>query len=248
MTTGYTSRVQDFILFPNGQFLLSSFEEGRHDKPYTGGNWDDYVKGKAEKENYEKNTGGGQPRRPSGGGIDNDGRSGNFWGKLILFVVGLLLAIPSFFTAILAGTILFVVFKTFTDPQSINMQKLYAGAFWSMFAYLATAAVMSFILPRTDGYGFVVQSDFYIERIFLYFFSLFNTGDVSTAILLKFHLPCLLIAAIVLNVKMGTQLGKLSFLKALLVVAVVVLPSFIVLLYLMQIVLPAQLQYFVTLV
>lgn len=248
MNIGSISVLRHHLFFLLGPYLFSSFQKGRDGQPYDGKNWDDYQKGRAEREDYQKKTGGSQPGKTTGGGIDNDGRAGDFWGKLILFLVGLLLAIPSFFTAILAGTVLYLLFRALSNPETIDMKRFYAGAFWGMFAYLATAAVLSFFIPLTDDYGSVFTSRFYIERIFLYFLFIFENGGASTDVLLKFHLPCLLVASLVVYVKMGSQLGKLQFLKAIFVVAVILLPSFMGLLYLMEAVLPAQLQYFVTLV
>lgn len=244
----FPSLAPGFPFSQSGMILKSSFDQGRYDKPFTGGDWNEYMKGKAEKEQYIKNAGGNQPGRPSGGGINNDGRAGGFWGKLILFLLGVLLAIPSFFTAILAGTILFFLLRALSNHDSIDMKRLYTGAFWGMFAYLATAAIMSFIVPLENSYGTESSSKFYIENIFLYFFSILTADNVSTESLLKFHLPCIIIATIVVHSIMGNQLGKLRFFKALSVVIVILLPSFIGLLYLTEYFMPAQLQYFVTLV
>lgn len=230
------------------QPVNSSYDEGRFDKPFTpGGDWNEHMRGRADKDRWNTAT-GSQQKASTGSTVTSDGRAGNFWGKLILFLVGLLLAVPSFFTAILAGTVLFLLVRSLSNPETIDMKRFYTGAFWGMFAYLATAAVLSFFIPLTNHFGMEISSDFYIQKIFLYFSSIFNTAEVPAETLMKFHLPCLLVAAIVVNVKMGNQLGRLSFLKALVVVAVILVPSFMGLLYLMEAVLPAQLQYFVTLV
>jgi hypothetical protein len=117
-----------------------------------------------------------------------------------------------------------------------------------MFAYLATAAVMCLVLPAFNFESLALQPLSVIQKTFLYFFDILEQEVVTGVTLLKFHIPCILIAAIVVNVKLKSQLGSLRFLKSMVIVALVLLPSFLGMLYLAKALLPSQLEYFMSLV
>ena len=229
--------------------LRFSFRGGYNREPWDGDDWNEYVRGKNARDWYDRNAQGpgnshksppgnlGNGSGPGGGGGDGCG------GIIALLVLALLVIIPSAIAALFGSLLLiFSIIITKGALPKLPFKLAYTASFLSIVVYLLTALALTFIQtlffpilndnPSPYRLSYVYDEKF-SAAAFLKFFILFEEQNpVSLKHLLIFHVPCLLLSAIPLCVKIYSLFyGVAGYAKAVLTSLLTTLPSILIAMY-----------------
>lgn len=212
----------------NHSLVLSSYDEGRHSKPWSGGDWNDFIRGRDDKKRWDDANSAGNNKGNKGPQIDGgSGGGNNCLGPLILIILGLYIVVQSLVAGLLGGTILYILNKPF---DLLHTDKKYKSEFAICailsFIYLASGAVLNIIqliffgkmigvreFPGADSfYKFFLQGDFY--------------SYLSLDKLFTFHILCTFFTYFLFSLKLKEVLSpKYGFLKFIILITTIILPS-----------------------
>lgn len=217
-----------------------SYDEGRYNKPYGGGDWNEYQRGKNERDWYNRTTQGdtNSANKSSGGtnwgNNSGGGGGGGGCGIVILAAIAFAIAVPSALAALISSMLVILILKrALPSFSSLAFRNTYLAFFWTSFTYLAIATAAAFLLvwlyPTINGWQEYASN----LTLLKYFYFPRGTGLVKPFNLLGFHAGCILLSALVLQRKMKQVFsGIKGYGSALGVTGLVVLPSLIVTFYL----------------
>lgn len=230
-------------------FLVKSesYDRGWNKGPFDGGDYGEYKAGSDARGIYDDKLKGNNNGNQSSGGSNfqpPDGRAGDFWGKLIMYAFVALIAVPSFFGALISSLVIWLIVSVYKKSAAIDYSQIFPATFWSAFAYLASAFVLIFLKPWIWPNEDVISDHTFIAKLVTYFSAVTNRELMSTSFLLKFHGICSIIPALVLFNKLSIVFkGFIGFIISLVLVVLVILPSIVGFFYLFSRFLPKQFQY-----
>lgn len=91
--------------------LSNAYDEGRYNQPYSGGDWNERMRGAADRDRYYNNTTWkpNGPKSNNGGG--NVGGGGSFIGLLFTFLVLIAIIVPTAITALISSVLMITLGK-----------------------------------------------------------------------------------------------------------------------------------------
>jgi hypothetical protein len=218
--------------------LSDSYDEGRYNKPYSGGDWNEYQKGKNERDWYNRTTQGdtNSGNKSSGGGNwgGGSGESGGGCGIILLLFVAIAIVVPSAVAALVSSLLMILVLKTaIPSYSSLSFGNAYSASFWAACTYLITAVVLAFLqiafYPNMNGW----QENASALAILKYFYLFEGVQLVKPLNLIGFHVLCVLLSAIILQKKLKELVkGFKGYKQSVTIAGLIILPSIIATFYL----------------
>jgi hypothetical protein len=211
-----------------------SFNEGRYNKPWSGGDWNQYQQGQNQRDFYnsrvnDNNRQSSQKFDPGTGNSGGNGGGDNGCGMIMLIAVGIAIAVPSAVAALICAPLMMIAFKFIKpSPDVPSFVLTYKTAFWATGIYIITACVAAllqvWLYPNSGFYHEKVS----LTAVFKYFVLYNGTLLIPLQNLLVFHLLCIAISAIVMRKKMIFYFrGMAGYGRAMLMTAILILPSII---------------------
>jgi len=209
--------------------LLSSFDEGRYNKPWSGGDWNEYQRGQNVRqwnENTNKDSGGPPNWNWGGGGNNNSGGGG---GCLIiaLFIASLIIIIPAAVTALILSIALLILAKTLLPEfRGASFGEVYKTAFWASCTYFLAAVILAllqvWLMPGLTG----MSEEFAQAAVLKYFYMYSRYLPVNAFGMLIFHGICILATAWILQSRSNGRLAKSKgYQRAFVITALIILPA-----------------------
>lgn len=208
--------------------LLSSFDEGMYNKPWSGGDWNEYQRGQNVRqwnENANKD-GGSPPNRNWGGGGNNNSGGGGGCLIIVLFIVSLIIIIPAAAAALILSVVLLILAKTLLPEfRGASFGQVYKTAFWASCTYLLTAVILAllqvWLIPDLTG----TTESFSQAAVLKYFYMYSKYLPVNAFGMLVFHGICTLTTAWILQARSNRRLAKSKgYGRAVLITALIILP------------------------
>ncbi|MCF1713315.1 hypothetical protein L0U88_01575 [Flavihumibacter sp. RY-1] len=206
---------------PDYLLISDSFDEGRNQKPWSGGNWDEYVKGKNEREWNERINNPDSKRKNSGSSF-NPG-NGEGCGQIILIVIALIIAIPAAISALFSSFLItFYKSKIKLTKAELSLETAFRGTFWTSCTYLITGLLFSFIFPNKNIW--IETLSFNNAFKFLYIPETIKQGNLFSFLL--FHVLCISISGIVFKKNFTHVLNsRNTYFHSLVIIFFIVLPT-----------------------
>ncbi|MBX2925147.1 MAG: hypothetical protein KF746_23300 [Chitinophagaceae bacterium] len=216
------------INLPVSFILLSdSFDEGRYNKPWSGGNWDDLQRGRNERDWSNRTTQG----NISNGKTNWGGGAGG--GNVLGWIIALVILIPIVVTSAVSSLLIAVILKLYirnVEPESLEL------TFGKAFSLLFKATLLYQVL---NGVIFLIIYFLLKQNMEIPFLNLeaLNQSDIYKTIftsLLLYQIPTILITGIILRSKLSDSLkfkGFSGYLRATLFTALVIMPLILAISY-----------------
>lgn len=217
--------------------LSNSFDEGRYNKPWSGGDWNEFQRGQNERrwnENVNQDINKKYSSSPGSGGGGPGGGGGDGCGLIVLVALALAIAIPSAVAAFVSSTIIILVAKRAVALFSnTSFREAYIASFWTTFTYLAAGNVIAFLqvwlYPTLNGWTEEISA----LAVVKYFYFPEGFHLVKPLHLIAFHVLCILLSSLILQNKMKEQFeGFTGYGRSITTTALVILPSLLSIFYL----------------
>jgi hypothetical protein len=221
--------------------LSDSYDQGKNNHSWGGGNWDDYQRGQSDRQRNDQinNEIFNTPNKGTGsgnwGGSGSSGGSGNGGGENILgWIFLIILLVPIVITSAISSIFIALILQKYIqtiepDSQKLTFGKAFNLLFKTTFLYQILSSIILLLL-----YWMLTNN---VEIPFLNLAS-FNQADISNIIfttVIFYQLPSILIIGIMLRYKLSDYLkfkGFSGYLRASVITAILIMPVIMLIGYL----------------
>lgn len=211
--------------------MSESFNEGKFNRPWGGGDWNEYQRGHNERRLNEKisnelnNRGTGQTN--FGGNSSGRGGGGGGCALVIALIAGLAIVIPSAVAA-LVSTLLIITLVRIVMPSISrgSFKKIYISSFFTICTYVLVATAIAFLYAGVSPYINGIAEEISPITVIKYFYFTGEYKLLPTFNLIVFHTLCILLSAIVLKKLMREQFaGIRGYGQSVITTGLVIMPS-----------------------